>query len=66
MQKSVHVFIKKIKKKKIGEKLLEKGLVSFLGSDCHKDEHLSAMDKALENPYLKFLNRNKILNDNLG
>jgi tyrosine-protein phosphatase YwqE len=34
----------------IAEKLIESGAVSFLGSDCHRIEHLAILEKALCQP----------------
>jgi protein-tyrosine phosphatase len=38
--------------KKIGERLLDDGLVSFVGSDCHHSGHIDLMEQSTRNPSL--------------
>ena len=40
---------------KTAEKLIEKGLISFIGSDCHKQDHLHLMSHVKNNYHLERL-----------
>ncbi|MCS7017980.1 MAG: CpsB/CapC family capsule biosynthesis tyrosine phosphatase [Cytophagales bacterium] len=52
--------------KTVAELLIERRIVSFIGSDCHREKHLDAHQKAqaVEN-YTKALSSNIILNNKL-
>ncbi len=50
--------------KMIAEQLIERGAVSFLGSDCHKVEHLAIMEQALSTEAAQKAQRS-LLNDSL-
>ena len=41
--------------KKQAERLIDAGMVDFVGTDCHRMEHLMLIEKQLKNPYLKKL-----------
>lgn len=52
--------------KKISEKMIEKGLIRFLGSDCHHNGHIQLMENAKRQPALHTLvNSGKLLNKSL-
>lgn len=52
--------------KRVAEFLIEKGLISFLGSDCHHPGHLEAMDEARKHPLLhELLESGKLMNSKL-
>jgi tyrosine-protein phosphatase YwqE len=52
--------------KAIAEQLIEKQMVSFIGSDCHHNRHFNAHYKAQETEnYVKALSMNVILNNTL-
>ncbi len=50
--------------KQIAEKLIAAGAVSFLGSDCHKIEHLGVLSDAMSSPFAAMA-RDNLLNDSL-
>lgn len=41
--------------RRISERLIDKGMIQFLGSDCHHVGHLNLMDTARKSPHLKKL-----------
>jgi tyrosine-protein phosphatase YwqE len=41
--------------RKIAEQMIDEGLISFLGSDCHNLQHLELIEIARRKPYLKKL-----------
>lgn len=48
---------------KIAERMINEGIVSFLGSDCHHSGHQELMKKAVYNPALKkLIDSGKLLN----
>ncbi len=52
--------------KKIAERMIDEGLVSFLGSDCHNEQHLAMMDAVRTRPYLhQLVESGKLLNKTL-
>lgn len=52
--------------KKMAERLIDEGMVDFLGSDAHNQNYLDALQKARIEPYLKkILNSGKLLNSTL-
>ena len=52
--------------KKMAEKLIDRGVISILGSDCHHVGHIDLMQKARVKPYLhKILNSSKLINQAL-
>ena len=54
------------KTQQVAEKLIEKNLISFIGSDCHHLGHQNLMQKAVYSPYLKKLfDSGKLLNSTL-
>ena len=51
---------------KIAKKIAAAGMVDFLGSDCHKDRHLDALQKVRQSrEYAKVFANNTILNQQL-
>lgn len=51
---------------KFSEKLLDSGMIAFLGSDCHHEGHQMLMKRAAENKFLKaYLESGVCLNGNL-
>jgi len=51
---------------KIAERLIDEGLISFLGSDCHNQGHLELIELARTKPYLhKLVESGKLLNHKL-
>lgn len=54
------------KVQKVAEKLVNKGMVDFLGSDVHKMDHIQTLGTVLSSPKLqKVFEKNKILNNDL-
>lgn len=51
--------------KKMAEELIHKGLVDFLGSDCHRMEHLLMIEKYLDAPIFDAIEKLKLLNPSL-
>jgi protein-tyrosine phosphatase len=51
--------------KKMAEELIYKGLVDFLGSDCHRMEHLLMIEKHLDAPIFDAIEKLKLLNPSL-
>lgn len=52
--------------KKIAQQMIEKGMISFLGSDCHHAGHIGLMQKAItENHLQQLINSGKLLNQSL-
>jgi tyrosine-protein phosphatase YwqE len=51
--------------KKMAEELIKKGLVDFLGSDCHRMEHLLMIEKHLDAPIYDAIEKLKLLNPSL-
>ncbi len=52
--------------KKIAEKLIDLGMVDFIGSDCHHTNHLNILELALCEPYThKLVESGKLLNSKL-
>ncbi len=50
---------------KLAEWMIEKGFVHFLGSDCHRIQHLEHVAKALQSRAYKKLRTQPLLNDTL-
>jgi tyrosine-protein phosphatase YwqE len=51
---------------KIAEKLVDEGLISFLGSDCHNQVHQEMIEIARTKPYMhKLIESGKLLNHTL-
>lgn len=51
---------------KTSEKLIEEGLISFVGTDCHKLAHLELMQRVKTNPFLeRLISSGKLLNNTL-
>lgn len=50
---------------KMAEELIQKGLVDFLGSDCHRMEHLSMLEAHLSLPIFDHIEKLKLLNPSL-
>ncbi len=48
--------------KKMAEELIKKGLVDFLGSDCHRMEHLLMIEKYLDAPIYDAIEKLQLLN----
>ena len=48
--------------KKMAEELIKKGLVDFLGSDCHRMEHLLMIEKHLDAPIYDAIEKLQLLN----
>lgn len=54
------------KAKLIAEKLIDKNMVDFIGSDCHNMKHFNQLSKAIETPYYqKKLSQLPLLNNSL-
>ncbi len=52
--------------KAVAEKLIEKGMVDFIGSDTHKARHLSMMQGVYDTPmYQQLIRRNSLMNNML-
>lgn len=51
--------------KKMAEELIKKGLVDFLGSDCHRMEHLLMIEKHLDAPIFNAIEKLSLLNPGL-
>ncbi len=51
--------------KKCAEKLIDKNLVSFLGSDCHNMRHVGVLKRSAQTKYFKKLANQPILNNTL-
>lgn len=52
--------------KKIAEKLMERGMIDFIGSDLHNNNYLQALEKALKEKSLaKLVTSGKLLNQEL-
>lgn len=52
--------------KKMSEQLIDAGMISFLGSDCHHQSHIGLMNSCLKEPYLhKLLESGNLLNSTL-
>jgi tyrosine-protein phosphatase YwqE len=51
--------------KKMAEELIKKGLVDFLGSDCHRMEHLLMIEKHLDAPIYNAIEKLRLLNPSL-
>lgn len=52
--------------KKISERLIDGGMISFLGTDCHHNGHISALERTRTEPYLhKLFDSGKLLNNTL-
>jgi len=52
--------------KDLAEELVEKGMVAFVGSDCHKDKHLEVLDDARQTrAYHTLLTQGKLKNNEL-
>jgi len=52
--------------KKMAEQLIEAGMISFLGSDCHHTNHIDLMNACLKEPYLhQLLASGNLLNNTL-
>ena len=51
--------------KKMAEELIKKGLVDFLGSDCHRMEHLLMIEKYLDAPIYDAIEKLRLLNSSL-
>lgn len=51
--------------KQIAEGMAKKGLVSFLGSDCHKIQHARMIEKAFMNRKIRYCSGPKLLNTQL-
>jgi protein-tyrosine phosphatase len=51
--------------KRTAERLIEKGMVSFVGTDCHHMGHVQLTNTARTNPYLKMLIESGNLKHNL-
>ncbi len=52
--------------KMMAEELVQKGMVSFIGSDCHKDKHLEVLKEARKTKaYHSLLTQNCLLNNQL-
>ncbi len=51
--------------KKMAEELIKKGLVDFLGSDCHRMEHLLMIEKYLDAPIYDAIEKLQLLNPSL-
>ncbi|MEN9699452.1 MAG: hypothetical protein RLZZ301_650 [Bacteroidota bacterium] len=50
---------------KMAEELIQKGLVDFLGSDCHRIEHLVLIEEILDLPIFDAVEKLKLLNPSL-
>ncbi|MCP4520919.1 MAG: capsular biosynthesis protein [Cytophagales bacterium] len=51
--------------KKYTEKLIDKKMVDFIGTDCHAEKHLRTLQKAMNTKYYKKLQDLNLLNDSL-
>ena len=51
--------------KKIAEKLVDAGLIDFIGSDLHESRYLHALHSARYSPYMLKLQEMSLLNDSL-
>jgi len=52
--------------KKIAEELINKNMISFIGSDCHRKDHIEVIKKAVyEKHFEKLLSSGKLLNNTL-
>ena len=52
--------------KKMGEQLIDAGMISFLGSDCHHQSHIGLMNLCLKESYLhKLIESGNLLNHTL-
>jgi protein-tyrosine phosphatase len=52
--------------KKIAEKMIDRGMISLLGSDCHHPGHVELMKKVVYEKYLhKLIDSGKLLNNQL-
>lgn len=51
--------------KKMAEELIKKGLVDFIGSDCHRMEHLLLMEHNLDLPIFNDIEKLELLNPSL-
>ena len=51
--------------KKMAQELIKKGLVDFLGSDCHRMEHLLMIEKYLDAPIYDAIEKLQLLNPSL-
>ncbi len=51
--------------KKFAEKLVEKNRISFLGSDCHNERHLSVIKEAAQMKYFHKITDQNLLNNTL-
>ena len=51
--------------RKMAEELIQKGLVDFLGSDCHRMEHLMLLEKHLTLPIFNDIEKLQLLNPSL-
>ena len=50
---------------KIAEKLIDKGMVHFVGTDCHSMKHISATEKAMKSKYYQKLLYLPLLNNTI-
>ncbi|MGB0523706.1 MAG: tyrosine-protein phosphatase [Flammeovirgaceae bacterium] len=51
--------------KRMADELIEKGIVSFIASDCHKDRHLDAFGNALQSKQYHTMLQQGLLNNQL-
>jgi tyrosine-protein phosphatase YwqE len=51
--------------RKMAEELIQKGLVDFLSSDCHRMEHLMLLEQHLTLPIFNDIEKLKLLNASL-
>lgn len=51
--------------KQIAEKLIDKNMVHFFGSDCHSVKHIEAMQKAIDTKHFSIATQNNLLNNTL-
>jgi protein-tyrosine phosphatase len=51
--------------KKMAEELIEKGLVDFLGTDCHRIEHLLIIEQILDKPIFRAIEKLNLKNQSL-
>ncbi len=55
-----------ISTKRIAEQMIDKKMISFLGTDCHHIGHINLLKQVVFEPYLeKVINTNTLLNKNL-
>jgi protein-tyrosine phosphatase len=52
--------------RKQAEKLIDQNLVDFIGSDCHRMQHLVTMEENLNKPYIAKLSQLALKNQSLG